>query len=553
MTENAAVWHRYIQLLIYKLTKYTSPQFVSDMSKKNTRDKIAIITNLKDDLDNAYISYIFKKDYVAKKNATVEEVMALSILREIYSFLYEDNNVFSQKSYLRLLVELGGLEKYNGNNAAFQKVEIEKLEQAVIQKMQLEIKNKVDTVTNPEIKSKINALLNTMHRMVYISQFVIILMMSSLMLGDATYKSITEQFPPVTVTVQNTALDKVLEFLKIDRKYPKKDDLLTHSAQFLQLADTCAAWSIIKSLEHIKIRSDVTVEYDYNPTQEKTDTVLDQSTSRRERFARLCSQAVNYTINEYPKYNKDIKSWPKSIHINFIHSETDRLGCFNTKTKNIDINESNLTLDNGANAFALFSVIAHETVHRLIDYNIKSFKMEYEYYTKLDTLVHRGIKPDTLEVEKLMKLALENNKYTEIEAHKFEYKIFNEFFKGILIDAKKVITGAIFGVNNSMDLTNLDKHLTDTTIYYNYEITDSYLRALGISEWMIQSMEAEQMVDSIGKIKAAIIENVEYISMIIPAIESMMAEIDAGRYNDALKTVDGARNYYMTAWQDFKK
>ena len=511
MIDSKDVWQRYIKILIYKLTKYTNKDFMSKISTMNTKDKITEILKLKKDLDDAYI---------LQKDVVIPDTPALSVLREIYSFLYEDNNKFSSISYLRLLRELEKLEEYNGSNAAFKKIEIEKIEQAFLSKIKFDIKNILKQTKNSAIKSKVESLSNTIGHIIHISVIACGIMMCALLLLEHISKDANqteEKFPTEEIARTDSKLAKLKEVLGIDRKTPQIGNALVNSAEFLQLADTCGAWSIIKSLDTLQIRANVKVIYQNKFEEEVKDTTAEQCITRQKRFAKLCSLAVNYTISEYPKYNKIIKSYPNKVIIYFVYRPSIKAGIHVRKTGEIYINESEMTFDNGANAFVLFCNIVHEMVHRLTEYNLKLYETEEVYRLKIDSLVQNGIRPQADDVDKYIQLVLDDATFLELDAYKFDYKVFHELFKGIITDKK-----------NKFEFHG--KQIYAPT--YTSEFTESYLRARGLSEFVEVYKSKTEREKIIGEANEIIIDNLKPILWLVPPMETRLAQIRAGNYTD---------------------
>jgi hypothetical protein len=186
-------------------------------------------------------------------------------------------------------------------------------------------------------------------------------------------------------------------------------------------------------------------------------------------------------------------------------------------TGEIIINESDFTLDNGSNALMLFCIIAHEVVHRLVEYNLQYFRIEESYRIKLDNLKNKGITPETKKVDEYIELVLKNQKYNETEAFQFEYKIFHEFFKGIIVD--RLIKFELNGKPYAPSMHML-------------EFTQSYLQSRGVYNIIDAYVPNEERKTILSEANAAIMQNLNYIISGVQPIEDHLARINTGQYDD---------------------
>ena len=311
----------------------------------------------------------------------------------------------------------------------------------------------------------------------------------------------------------------------------------------LKLPDTCSAWNLIKSLDTLTIRTKVNV-FDARPSNENNDI---------EDFSKLCELAVNYTIKAYskvaptPRGISTAEPFPITVipqHLDIrIYSANDSLFGSYTPYKNlIKINNYYIKFSPDANAFALFTIIAHETVHLLyqlnnpkqqhvdnltdcydvlIDLGIplnryevrplgKKYK-ENDISTWYDVLIESALPLSREEIELFLKQNMECEKETEKEAFIFQSALFKTLFKGILED-----TGVSIKFNDA---------------YLNNSQEDIY-REGDSNRIYAQSFE---------NIKS----NISKVSEVFPVLNKRMLEICLGKYNDINKRCEKVRKKYL--------
>jgi len=411
MAINPDVFPRYLQLLSYKISKYLGPEFESNFTKYTTSQKITFIAKLQSDLNGAFIS-----DILTKNIETINPV--LEVLREIYNFLYTDNNKFSQKSYLAWLKDIKNVEDRGGNPDSL-KEKLKDLENAIISKIRYDLNKLQPLIKNNDIKEKSSNLIKSGGS--FIGAGLCFLLAATLICN-----AVTKELTPI---VHN---NKIVSEWIAKQNTPNP---LVNAAQFLRLADTCTAWALIRSLDTLSINTKTSIYF---------EKAIDWDASMR--FERLCKLAVNYTISEYSKISKiPITNIPDSVKINFFEQEGDSsLAAYYPSYDSIRINNENFKFgiegfSEDAHTLVLFSVIAHETIHLINDNNDPFAKKILYFENKFDGLKKTNHKLDPKEVEEYIKLQEDNDKFTEIEAAKFDHMLFEKLFRSVLIDAGKSI------------------------------------------------------------------------------------------------------------------
>jgi len=312
---------------------------------------------------------------------------------------------------------------------------------------------------------------------------------------------------------------------------------------FLELADTCAAWDIIKSLDTLTIRAKVDVS-DTRPSDEKND-IAD--------FSKLCKLAVNYTIREYskvapaPRYISTAEPFhiaeiPQHVDIRMYSANDSLLGSYTPYINLIKINNYYIKFSPDANAFALFTIIAHETVHLLYQLNNPKQQHVDDLTNCYDALIELGIplnrnevrplgneydkddKPNWYnsiielalplnreEIELFLKQNMECEKETEKEAFIFQSTLIKTLFKGILEDRGDTIKFNDAYLSNRQEV--IYREGSPYTVY----------------------------AESFENIKS----NISKVSEVFPVLNKRMSEICLGKYNDINKRCEKVRKKYL--------
>jgi len=483
------VLKRYNQILINKLARYTTPEFFETYPLMKTKEKLSFIANLKADLDNAYI---FKNNLNIKNNI-------MPVLKEIYSFLYIDNNAFSTKSYLRMLQELQKSEDSGIENAILEQ-ELSKLEVAALQKIALELGKLKVQIRNKGIRQKIQIMLKT-NRRGFIGCMIIFVIVASLMLYDYASDEDSEYAQDQSAVGNQDAGQVWLLRQNIDNP-------LAESAEFLRLADTCAAWTLINSLDTLSIQINTGVDYQFNilfPSAKDSLVSLDPET--RERFELLCNLAVNYALNEYSKQSPyPINNYLDSVHIRLINDSTKFFfGEHDPYSNEITINDNSLQFGYGADAMITFATIAHETVHMLIQYNHPLFPSIKNYESRLNIMKSRRIPIDPKFVETYLQMLEQYSKDSEIEATKFDDYIFKTFFRGIFTENGKTI--------------DISKSYIKDVLHYNPHNPDRQIKI--------------------------IMDNLRWIDSLLPTLKIRIDSINSGKYASLKEHIYKMREYFM--------
>jgi len=481
-----AVWKRYIRILISKLTMYSSEEFLDELNGMDYSKKIAFLKKLKDDMDN---SYIFRKDSVMK-NSELQH-----LLYTLYSFLYENKNAFSNKSYMNLLRELS--ESGQGIEFVSRKSELENLEKAFVQKMTYELQKGVSSIKDASIKSKVTRFMRA-YKQTFITSAVVLGIIVSLIAFDFVSNAVDDYNFQKHIQKEQTWTNNWLAT-------QNDSSALVNSANFMMLADTCSAWAIIHSLDTLRTYSKVDVAPTASFEEEVNDTTFEQSETRRQRFELLCSQAVNYTISQYSRlFNITNVAYPDIVTIFFTSKETGSLGYYNPTSRTIMINESVLHFGHGANALVLFANISHEMIHLLMDYNLPTMQELIRRVTHLKDMKSRGLMPDSVEVNKFLSMYESYYKYTEVQAWTFEENLFKSFFRGVLSDSLN-----------------------------SYTFKQSYLDKVLLSGSL--SQQAYAMINN----------NLSEIITVTPTLQKELEKIMSMKYNDLDSDIEHYKRLYL--------
>jgi hypothetical protein len=138
-----------------------------------------------------------------------------------------------------------------------------------------------------------------------------------------------------------------------------------------------------------------------------------------------------------------------------------------------------------------------------------------------------------MEVNKFLDVLTANEKYTELEANKFHFRIIDELFKGIL----KEVKGSIMILDKKGPVKAGD--------WYEYQVLDSYFDFLGITEWRVGHLNDDDIRLQIGKLNTAVWDNLEYITNNLPTLEIQIKAINDEQYNNLRENIDELRKFYL--------
>jgi hypothetical protein len=426
MVDNSKIIQGYIKGLLYKLTAYTDVTSVEKYSTLDTSGKIAFIKELEGVLDK---SHIFSKAF------SIEDSSIMPIIKDIHAFLFEEDNYLYRHSYLKMLIRLKELQdmKVSKDRIDTYIAELGRLEGTFIMNISFRLRKIQELAKDAQIESKVNKMLNPSSK-VFASSLATIIMATCLMAYSILPASAqTKNIQNITATHPNTSPTKFN--MKDWLTKQNTDNMLVNAANFLQRADTCSAWAMIKSLE--KLEAPINVECIYNNDSAGFAKNHEETVAR---FKKLCSQAVNYTLLRYAKTTDlKIKKYAKDLTIIFINNPSDttkNLAWYDHEKEQITVNEARMNYSPGANALLLFALLGHETVHMLVAYNTNYEDIIATYAKEFNDNYSKGIKSDQAKVKRFIYLYGQYYRYTESQAYRFEQIIFDELFKGILSSDK---------------------------------------------------------------------------------------------------------------------
>jgi len=281
---------------------------------------------------------------------------------------------------------------------------------------------------------------------------------------------------------------------------------MTVAGNFLKLADTCAAWDIINSLDTMTIHTNVQV-FDIRPLKgidnlpsRLRDIILQNEKPTIDEFSKLCELAVNYTIREYSKVSPyPITILPQNLFVTLYSEEDNLFASFTPYNNKMRVNEYYFKFKLDANVFAFFTTIDHETIHLMYQLNNPLQKQVDDTSVRFDTLLKYGIRLNRAEVELYLKLYEKCEKETEIEAYKFESSVFKKLFKGILED-----TGQFIDFDNKYLKSGLEDSINKEGNQYRV------------------NTKAFENIRS----------NIESVRVTFPVLNEQLEEINSGVYNN---------------------
>ncbi len=498
MAHDAAVFARYSKIIVAKLAAYLSPEAIERFQAYSIEEKIRFLSDIK---------IVLEKSVIIGANPPPELSNLKKLVQGVYNFLYKNNNHLSAQSYIETLMGVYTVEKEGTSTQKYlnKKDELQKLDQLFIDFYSHELGLFLPQISDMQIKRQVQEYRRSVRGSIILAVLYTLIVLFMIGCNNPPREETnTKANATIEKTEQtNNSENNRKEFFK----HLNSENALINASNYLMLADTCSTWTLIKSLDSLKSHVQVNV---YHNAQLTMRASIGDSTATKERFAKLCQLAVEYTLAEYPKHAPfPITKIPSTIGISIFYDESSTSGASSqSSTDSIQINIGNRVFKDfaiGPSAFLLFSAIAHETVHLLVgknDPDVSKYKMLerqlVEEHTQKKILLERI---DTRKVDMLIKLFEDNNKHTEVEAYKFDDFILNSLLRPIL--------------NNDQSHTVLQSYCT--SILGN-----------------IKSSEIQQIIiDALNTLRNS-----------LHPLEKRLAEADSPSYNDRNQQIQELRMFF---------